>query len=79
MNYQMIELLAYIKNKKISNFKHVALLFSKYAMEKEDHQLAESIYNQSIEIDLHELESLTNPDKFSYPKGNIGVIGVEDV
>lgn len=75
---KLLELLRYVKAQKLTNFKSAAFLFSKYATDQDKQDLAESIYNESIIIDLDEMESLVNADKFEYPKGKIGLIGIEN-
>lgn len=57
--------------------KDLAILIVGYGKDPEALKLANSVLGESINIDLWELESLVNPDKFEFPDTDLGMIGVD--
>ena len=58
--------------------KKAALIVSKYSNDALALRAADTILDDGININISELESLVNPDKFKFPNPDIGRIGVED-
>lgn len=46
-------------------------------LDKDFKKIAQDIMYGTLKINLHELESLVNPDKFEFPDEEIGPIGVK--
>ena len=76
---QLSELLKFSIDNNFKESKNIASLCIKYAHDDGDLIiLAKSILNESLIIDLYELESLVNPGKFDFStKNNIGEITIE--
>jgi len=54
----------------------IASAVIKYAQSVEDRGIAAEAVNESIKIDVLELESLTNPSRFNYEDVEIGRVEV---
>lgn len=46
-------------------------------LDKDMQKFAQHLAAGKITIDLYELESMVNPDKFEFPEENIGAVGVD--
>lgn len=79
MSQELCDLLLYLKeNKQSFLLKKIAVLISKSNSNPETVKFAKEHFNETMEIDLQELESLINPDKFKFPEAEIGTIGLEN-
>lgn len=59
----------------MKDFKYLKLIFND--LNKDLKKKAEAFAAGKIKINLHELESLINPDKFDFKKEEIETIGVK--
>ncbi len=77
MKNKIEKLILNIKDTNLSDAKFLALISSTLINDKNFIKFASEYIDESIDIDLNELESIVNPNKFLYPKTNIGRIGIE--
>jgi hypothetical protein len=61
----------------VNNFKYLKSLLSELITNEGIYKTARNISAGSITIDLYELESLVNPDKFDFDNKSISTIGVD--
>lgn len=61
----------------MNNFKYLKSLLSELITNEGIYKTARNISAGSITIDLYELESLVNPDKFDFDNKSISTIGVD--
>lgn len=71
---EIANLLDYLKKTDKDLWERVMLIASKYSKEKANRKCA---FDSSIEVNILELESLINPDRFEFPDYEIGMIEVE--
>lgn len=55
----------------------LAKTLARYSDNQALKKIALTMVSELIKVDLWEMESLTNPDKFEFPETEIGQIGVE--
>jgi len=75
---ELRDLLNYLKSKNDSMAKKAALAVSRYSSNEMAVKIADTILHEKVNIDLWELESLINPNKFEFPKPDVGLVGVEN-
>jgi hypothetical protein len=75
---KLSDILKFALENKSSFSKDIALLILKYSNDQQEIAAANEQLGDSIEIDLLELRSLVEPDKFEFARKDIGLIGVEN-
>lgn len=78
MSEEIKDLLSYAIKTKDSLAKKIAFVIIKYSSDLESVKLANQLLSESVNIDLWELESLINPQKFEFPEPNIGQVNIEN-
>jgi hypothetical protein len=66
-------------NKKYELKNKIASLILKFSFDQELKEISKENLPKGIEVDLNELESLINPEKFNFPEPNIGRVEIESV
>tara|TARA_R110002074_G_scaffold146210_2_gene295628 strand:+ start:343 stop:582 length:240 start_codon:yes stop_codon:yes gene_type:complete len=78
MEYNLVNLI-----KSASDFpelkKSIASIILKYSTDINAQVLSAEVLQQSIPIDVHQLESMINPDKFEFQEVGLGEVTVENV
>lgn len=67
-----------IHQKKIDLLKKISSLLVKYSNNQQIIKLGQAQLQNVVLIDLWELESLINPNKFDFPESDTGVVSVEN-
>jgi hypothetical protein len=75
--FSLKSLLEYMIKNNSSLSKRLAFSIIKYNKDEQLNKIASTVLDQSLEIDLLELESLVNPDKFEFLDSDIGLVGVK--
>lgn len=57
--------------------KDIALIVKKFSNVPEDLSEANNILKETIMVDIYELRSLVEPDKFEFPKREVGTVGAD--
>lgn len=76
---ELKELFLLMKDKGLTeDIKKISFLLVKSSKNEEIIKIGQENLSGNIEIDLWELESLINPNKFEFPESNVGEIIVEN-
>jgi hypothetical protein len=79
MNSNLKGLLEYAEENNFGHIKNrVIKAILKYSADKNAIAVAHSMIGDKIEINLSEMKSLMNSEKFDFPDYEIGMVGVED-
>lgn len=74
---ELENLLSYLKSGPLAK-KAASAVFC-YSADKPALKIAESILaDEELIIDISEMESLVNPDKFEFPNESIGLVGIDE-
>lgn len=71
--FKLSRLIKYAVEQDSEVSKDLAIIAVRYSDDSETLKLAQSLMTEYIEIDLAELESLVNPDKFDFKKVDVNV------
>jgi len=71
------DLLLLLKESKSPNIKKISNLILKISKDDSELKIAAEHSEQKIMVDIHELESILNPDNFEFPEPDIGRISID--